>query len=154
LLRRMFYWTGGHPYLTQRLCQAVADRMKAGTHEVGDGGRRKEAGLLPSPTSWVPALILPPSAVDSPFAPPFPARGAREKDDNLIVVRERLLRSELPARSREETVSGLLERYGQVRAGRRVPDDDTDPLCELLKLAGIVRIAHPPHPSLLSPLSA
>ena len=25
LLERIFYWTGGHPYLTQRLCQAVAD---------------------------------------------------------------------------------------------------------------------------------
>src|SRR5207249_1621342 len=26
LLRRILYWTGGHPYLTQRLCQAVAER--------------------------------------------------------------------------------------------------------------------------------
>ena len=25
LLKRALYWTGGHPYLTQRLCQAVAD---------------------------------------------------------------------------------------------------------------------------------
>src|SRR5262247_435061 len=25
LLRRILYWTGGHPYLTQRLCQGVAD---------------------------------------------------------------------------------------------------------------------------------
>src|SRR5262249_44891926 len=25
LLERILYWTGGHPYLTQRLCQAVAD---------------------------------------------------------------------------------------------------------------------------------
>src|SRR5207302_3531615 len=24
LLKRVLYWTGGHPYLTQRLCQAVA----------------------------------------------------------------------------------------------------------------------------------
>src|SRR5262249_19275886 len=24
LLKRALYWTGGHPYLTQRLCQAVA----------------------------------------------------------------------------------------------------------------------------------
>src|SRR4030095_3831413 len=23
-LRRILYWTGGHPYLTQRLCQSVA----------------------------------------------------------------------------------------------------------------------------------
>src|SRR5207253_502652 len=25
LLRRVLYWTGGHPYLTQRLCRAVAE---------------------------------------------------------------------------------------------------------------------------------
>jgi hypothetical protein len=25
LLKRVLYWTGGHPYLTQRLCQAVAE---------------------------------------------------------------------------------------------------------------------------------
>src|SRR5262249_20692186 len=25
LLQRILYWTGGHPQLTQRLCQAVAD---------------------------------------------------------------------------------------------------------------------------------
>src|SRR5262249_3756336 len=25
LLKRILYWTGGHPYLTQRLCLAVAD---------------------------------------------------------------------------------------------------------------------------------
>src|SRR5207302_3579069 len=25
LLERVLYWTGGHPYLTQRLCRAVAE---------------------------------------------------------------------------------------------------------------------------------
>ena len=25
MLARILYWTGGHPYLTQRLCQAVAE---------------------------------------------------------------------------------------------------------------------------------
>ena len=34
--------------------------------------------------------------------------------------------------------SALLDRYGQIRAGRLVPDDDTDPLNDLLKLSGIV----------------
>src|SRR6185503_20927272 len=26
ILNRILYWTGGHPYLTQRLCQAVAEQ--------------------------------------------------------------------------------------------------------------------------------
>src|SRR5439155_4196090 len=29
LLERVLYWTGGHPYLTQRLCQAVAEEATA-----------------------------------------------------------------------------------------------------------------------------
>src|SRR4029434_9330785 len=35
LLKRVLYWTGGHPYLTQRLCQAVA---AAGGDEGRNGG--------------------------------------------------------------------------------------------------------------------
>jgi len=36
LLERVFYWTGGHPYLTQRLCQEVADEAREDTPaEVG-----------------------------------------------------------------------------------------------------------------------
>jgi AAA-like domain len=32
LLRRIIYWTGGHPYLTQRLCQAVAQEEQSAIH--------------------------------------------------------------------------------------------------------------------------
>src|SRR5262249_33918890 len=31
LLERILYWTGGHPYLTQRMCQAVAEATNAKT---------------------------------------------------------------------------------------------------------------------------
>jgi AAA domain-containing protein len=31
LLQRILYWTGGHPYLTQRLCQAVAEQVSLPT---------------------------------------------------------------------------------------------------------------------------
>src|SRR5579859_1257252 len=35
LLDRVLYWTGGHPYLTQRLCRAVAEEMAKSENECG-----------------------------------------------------------------------------------------------------------------------
>jgi hypothetical protein len=60
LLKRILYWTGGHPYLTQRLCQSVA--ADAQITDVGGIDRLCEALF-------------------------FSTR-ARETDDNLLFVRE------------------------------------------------------------------
>jgi WD40 repeat protein len=66
LLQRVLYWTGGHPYLTQRLCRAIAqDASVAGAADVD---RLCEALFL--------------------------SKSAQEKDDNLLFVRERLTRNE------------------------------------------------------------
>lgn len=105
LLERVLYWTGGHPYLTQRLCRAVAESGLQSTSE---------------------------ESVDQLCAALFLTRTALQTDDNLSFIRNRLLRS-------DEDVAALLERYGQVRAGRKVKDDETDPLCGVLRLSGIVR---------------
>jgi WD40 repeat protein len=105
LLGRILYWTGGHPYLTQRLCQAVAGDPSA-----------------------------PPSAnVDRQCEALFLSAAARERDDNLLFVRERLLRS-------EPDVAGLLDLYQRVRSGRRVPLEDTNHLAGTLVLSGIARV--------------
>jgi DNA-binding beta-propeller fold protein YncE len=66
LLARIHHWTGGQPYLTQRLCQAVA----------GDPSISGDAG------------------VDAACAEHFLTPGAREHDDNLVFVRERALRGD------------------------------------------------------------
>lgn len=66
LLRRVLHWTGGHPYLTQRLCDAVA----------------KDAGVTAE------------SGVDRLCRDLFLSRGADERDSNLLFVREHLLRGE------------------------------------------------------------
>src|SRR5439155_20622837 len=66
LLERVLYWTGGHPYLTQRLCQAVA----------------------------LEATVTGPSGVDRLCGELFLSKSAQEKDNNLLFIRERLLRSE------------------------------------------------------------
>ncbi len=105
LLQRILHWTGGHPYLTQRLCRAVADDPSV--QSVGAVDRLCEALFL--------------------------SHSAREKDDNLLFVRERLLRSEADQ-------AALLDLYAQIRAGKRLKADDTNQLVGILRLSGIARI--------------
>jgi hypothetical protein len=105
LLRRVIYWTGGHPYLTQRLCQAVAQ----------EGTARNS------------------SAVDRLCEELFLSTRARDRDDNLLFVRERMLRSEVDT-------PGLLTIYERILNGKAVPDDETNPLISVLRLSGITRI--------------
>jgi hypothetical protein len=103
LLQRILYWTGGHPYLTQRLCEAVAHDRHA----------------------------IAPEAVDPLCHQLFLSAHAREQDDNLLFVRERLLRAEHAA--------DLMGLYARVRNQEEVRDDPEDPLAGGLRLAGIVR---------------
>lgn len=105
LLQRILYWTGGHPYLTQRLCRVVAEQPAIRTARM----------------------------VDRLCEELFLSHNARERDDNLLFVRERLLRSEADQ-------AALLDLYGQVRVGRRPAADDTSRLIGILRLSGIVRV--------------
>ncbi|MBI2927663.1 MAG: AAA-like domain-containing protein [Verrucomicrobia bacterium] len=104
LLARILHWTSGHPYLTQRLCQALAEESR----------------------------ISRPTRVDRLCEELFFRNRAAERDDNLIFVRERMLRSEVD-------LPGLLDLYFQVRRGRCVPDDKSDPLVGVLRLSGVVK---------------
>jgi hypothetical protein len=105
LLSRIFYWTNGHPYLTQRLCQTIAEEAQVST----------------------------PAEVDRLCEELFLSRQAQERDDNLLFVRERMLRG-------ETDVAGLLNLYAQVCRGKRVMDDETNPLVSVLRLSGITRV--------------
>ncbi|HEX4946889.1 MAG TPA: AAA-like domain-containing protein, partial [Blastocatellia bacterium] len=105
LLKRILYWTGGHPYLTQRLCQAVA--ADANVHDAG--------------------------GVDRLCEELFFTTRARERDDNLLFVRERLLKSEADR-------AALLDLYKKLRENKRVKDDETNPLISVLRLSGITRV--------------
>ncbi|HLK55038.1 MAG TPA: AAA-like domain-containing protein [Chthonomonadaceae bacterium] len=105
VLERVLHWTGGHPYMTQRLCQAIA--------EVPD--------------------VVPPKQVDALCENIFLNTIARETDDNLAFARNRLLRS-------EADLASLLDIYQRVRSGQRVRDDETNPLCSILRLSGVVKV--------------
>lgn len=107
LLERVLHWTGGHPYLTQRLLRETAEAAV---------GRDTSA-----------------DEIDQVCEQVFLSSRAREQDDNLLFVRERLLRS-------EADLTKLLTLYDQVHHGDPVPDDDTSDLVNQLRLAGIVRV--------------
>ena len=105
LLNRVLHWTGGHPYLTQRLCQAVA---KDGTVKDADGVDRICAKLFLTPR-------------------------ARERDDNLLFVRERMLHG-------VDDPAALLDLYNKIRNHKRVKDDEANPLVSVLRLSGVTRV--------------
>jgi hypothetical protein len=113
VLQRVLYWTGGNPYMTQRLCQAIAEF--ASTEFASSESREINN-----------------AEIDRLCAELFLTKSARESDDNLAFVRNRLLKS-------EGDIVGVLELYQQVWSGRRVADDETNPLTSLLKLSGVVR---------------
>jgi hypothetical protein len=105
LIERILHWTGGHPYLTQRLCIAVAEDPNA----TGARGVDRLCGDL------------------------FLSHRARERDDNLLFVRERILRSDVDR-------AGLLDRYDQVLRRKAVRDDETCPFVGILRLSGLTRV--------------
>jgi len=104
LLIRILHWTGGHPYLTQRVCRAVAE----------------DASIRDAP------------GIDKLIEELFFAKRAADHDDNLIFVREAMLRS-------EADLTGLLQLYSKIRRKRSLTDDDTNPLVSVLTLSGITR---------------
>lgn len=115
LLSRVLYWSGGHPYLSQRLCRAMTEID------------------IRQPNSRPHGSTIGNSDVDKLCSDLFLTHAAKDSDDNLAFVRNRLLKTEadLPA---------LLDLYRQMRSGRRVPDDETNPLCSILKLSGVVMV--------------
>lgn len=115
LLRRVLDWTGGHPYLTQRLCRGVAEAALSAQVSLG-------------------AVKL----VDQVCARIFLSPGARERDDNLVFVRERLLCGESNVPDPGE-VAARLDLYRRIWKGSPVLDDEADPIHRGLKLAGAVR---------------
>jgi WD40 repeat protein len=103
LLSRVLHWTGGHPYLTQRLSHAVASD----------------------------ASVVHADAVDRLCADLFFSERAQEQDSNLQFVRNQML-------AREDVDSAdLLTFYRDVRSGKSAPHDETNPVVNVLQLAGV-----------------
>lgn len=113
LYRRIFYWTNGHPYLTQRLCLETAARRERREKQVDD------------------------LCGDLFFS------SSKDKDRNLEDVGSLLAprQSQIPAidlADYEEDLSGRLDLYGRILAGENVPDQETRPYVNDLHLSGVV----------------
>lgn len=137
-VKRIFHWTNGHPYLTQRVCMAVAEMLftgRQGDKEAGRPGGARSV-LTPNTEHLTPSAIsntehrTPNSLVDALVERLFLSKAAQETDDNLTFVRSRILRS-------ESDVTTLLDMYLRVRTGKRVRDDETNQMCGVLRLSGI-----------------
>jgi hypothetical protein len=103
LLNRILWWTGGHPFLTQRFCQAVVE-----------GGTVKST-----------------DDIDELCEREFLSHEARQRDDNLAFVRDRILRSDVD-------IASLLDLYSNIRSGV-VVRDQPDIRVSALRLSGIIR---------------
>lgn len=112
MLQRIFYWTNGHPYLTQRLCQAVAEA-------------ERERSRRPSKTGEL---------IDSHCERLFLSASACNQEPNLAFVRDWILRT-------KADLTRLLELYQQVYRGESVRDDEPNDLIHQLRLSGIVKAA-------------
>jgi hypothetical protein len=112
MLDRVLEWTGGHPYLTQKVCREVAQWSE----------RRASIPL---------DLTEAQAEVEATIRRSFFSDEGRNSDTNLQFVRTRIL--EHPD-SRD-----LLSLYRKVLRREPVPDDERDPIRNELKLTGIVK---------------
>jgi hypothetical protein len=105
LLKRILYWTNGHPYLTQKLCQAVADDQS----------------------------VQKPKGVDRICEELFFSSRSKETENNLQHVRTQMLRNDIDH-------AAILDLYRQIRRQKKIKDDDTNPIINLLRLSGLVKV--------------
>jgi WD40 repeat protein len=110
MLSRILYWTSGHPYMTQRLCRAVAQESAPGTRAMSAARR-----------------------VDAVCRDLFFAPRARDADSSLAFVRTRLLNS-------HQDVADILDVYQQLLRGERTPYAESSGICVELVLSGVARV--------------
>jgi tetratricopeptide (TPR) repeat protein len=117
VLRWVLKWTGGHPYLTQRLCGAISEQVK--------GESLKLNGKSPSVSEMEVDQL-----VNSKF---FGVMS--EQDNNLQFVRDMLTK-----RAPQGLEKEVLSVYRDIRRGKRqVVDEEQSLVKSHLKLSGVVR---------------
>lgn len=113
VLREILAWTGGQPFLTQKLCQLVASSVET-LRATSLQNTRTEA-------FWVESIVR--SGVIEKWE-------SQDKPQHLRTLRDRLL-------CNEQMAGRLLGIYQQILAGEHVPTDDSREQIELL-LSGLV----------------
>ena len=111
LLQRIYYWTNGHPYLTQSLCAEIA----------------------------ADETVQTPKDVDRMVDQLFFEAQARERNVNLADVATRMLSHSSEGHPEEEFRTQILDLYRKMLRGQKVVDDEADRRVAILKLSGITR---------------
>jgi hypothetical protein len=113
MLHGVLQWTGGHPYLTQRLCQALVEQGR------GSRSQGTENSLTPDAIAQTVAATF--------FGP------QSEQDNNLQFVRDMLT-------LRAPDIYQVLTTYKDIRRGRQgIVDEEQSITKSHLKLAGVVK---------------
>lgn len=110
LVERVFYWTNGHPYLTQSLCAAIVSER-----------------------------IMTRQGVDDLVCRDLFDPQAKETNINLADVANRALRAGDAEPDPEKFRADLLSLYERALRGRPIPDDEANRAIALLKLSGMMR---------------
>lgn len=118
LLTEILAWTGGQPFLTQKLCQLVVSSSQdtvSGTLTIPPGNE----------AFWVESIVR--RCIIDKWE-------SQDEPQHLRTIRDRLLAS-------EQTAGRLLGIYQQILSGEDVPSDDSREQIELL-LSGLVVKQH------------
>ncbi|MBX7133905.1 MAG: AAA-like domain-containing protein [Fimbriimonadaceae bacterium] len=111
LIERVYYWTSGHPFLTQSLCAAIV--------QAPDCLEAKD--------------------VDAIVAEMFLSTEARQRQPNLLDISRRILEARIPGVGPEEARGQMLNAYRQILAGKRLIVDDSEWRLAALRLSGAVK---------------
>ncbi len=112
----VFNWTGGHPYLTQRLCAHLSKLAQGGVPAAEDGDGS--------------GVVTEESVADS-VKQLFEGEQGKQ-DNNLQFVRDMLTK-------RAPDIQRVLKTYKDIRAGKKVSDDERSIPKAHLKISGVVR---------------
>jgi WD40 repeat protein len=136
-LRRILHWTGGHPYLTQKLCQTLAQEQpprRQDRQEKKEDDDEKAPDPISFDSSWRASRLggdayteFIDSIVDAELLSPQ----AGLNDSNLNFVRDRVTKG-------GRLTPAMLKLYRRIRRGDKVIDDTRSPVHSWLKLSGLI----------------
>ncbi|MBF2048486.1 MAG: AAA-like domain-containing protein [Elainella sp. C42_A2020_010] len=134
ILQEILNWTGGQPFLTQKLCQLV---VQAGDRELQDSEDKRMIPEVDAPflKKLVREILTQHGAIADRVAAIVESRiienwATQDEPPHLRTIRDRLL-------SNEQRASRLLGLYRQILQCGSIPADDSPETIELL-LSGLV----------------
>ena len=106
LMDRIYHWTNGHPYLTQKLCKAVLENES----------------------------IQSASDIDELCGQLFLSNASREQDDNLLFVREQMVRG-------TKDLAQLLKVYEKILKSETQNENEASSCLAVIRLSGVTRVS-------------